>query len=123
MSGDVLSTMAGYVLCLEQHLLAITFTLLGASAGILTGSIKATKQLQPNFTSTGGFRELIYGSAHKDEKDRLSVSDLLKSWVPGFQHKSASVKQSTPHNRRCTFQHCFGADPFVEIVSWSSLFV
>lgn len=94
MSGGVLTHVSEYLLNLEQHLLAITYMLIGASAGLLTGSVSATKKLKNNFTSTDGLRDLIYGSEHRDEKDRRSVSDLLKSWVPGFQMSSAPVKQS-----------------------------
>ena len=87
---DVVAVMSGYFVSFEQKLLSVTYALIGASAGFISGSIKATHKLQHNFTSADGLRELWLGSKHAGgEKDTRSFSDLLTSWVPWHQGGSS----------------------------------
>ena len=91
----VYSTLTQYVYSFEQKLLHFTFSWAGALEGVLLGSYKGARSLQPHFTSTEGFKDLLYGSRHKAERQHMSVTDLLKSWIPNFSStKQRDVQRS-----------------------------
>lgn len=83
-----------YAWRVEQALVYFTFSVLGASVGLLEGSFKGFQTLQPSFRSTEGIQALIYGSDHKGERDQHSISDLLFSWIPVYKkHEQPSPKR------------------------------
>lgn len=90
---DVMAVVSEYFLTFEQKLLSVTYALLGASVGLISGVSIATHKLQHNFSSPDGLKELWLGSDHKGgEKDTRSFYDLLKSWMPGYNGSAAPIK-------------------------------
>lgn len=89
--SDIVSKVSSYTRSAEQAVLYVTLSFLGASLGLLEGSIKGFQKLQPNFTSREGLEELLYGSNHKDH--RGSVTELLSSWVPFLHHRQPDLKR------------------------------
>lgn len=98
----VFSSLTQYAVSIEQKLLHYTFAWVGTLEGVLLGSYKGARSLQPHFTSTEGFKELLYGSRHKHEMQHQSITDLLKSWIPNFSSsKQRDVKRSESPSPSC----------------------
>ena len=79
---------------LEQQLVHFTLGWVGALEGILRGSYKGARSLQPHLTSTEGFKTLLYGERHKAEMQHMSITDLIKSWIPNFSSSKQQRSES-----------------------------
>ena len=91
--GNAIQVLSSYAISLEQSLLHWTFAIFGASVGLLQGTYHAAQRLQPHFTSTAGAKQLIYGVNHP-EREHLSVTDLIKSWIPGYTSTGHKASES-----------------------------
>ena len=94
--NNPIQVLSSYAVGLEQALLHWTFAIFGASVGLLQGTYHAAQRLQPHFTSTKGAKQLIYGVNHP-EREQLSVTDLIKSWIPGYNSRGQKASESPPH--------------------------